>query len=177
MKKILAVIAILLLSTSCVSVKRFAFTPNDKLYRQEIPQSFDIVWSKAIDFVSINSLDFRLLDKENGLITIAPSYMSATYQIEGKPLTDDKYMEVQYRSDLFKDDSTVRGVAGFNIRIKKTGQHYTEVTITMVRPLAEVLPMNQGGGISNVWRESNLNAKTTGKFERELLDYLSSTML
>lgn len=110
----------------CSSVRDYHYYPAERTYR--VKADFDATWDAAIDYVSEKNYNVTNVEKESGIITIAPNRFTAAMQNRG--YNDGRYSySVQYNRECKGKRLFVIG--NWNIRIKSADHWHTDITINI----------------------------------------------
>lgn len=135
---------------------------------------FDAVWEHLIDFISQRGYSVKLIDRSSGFLVMDD------YSFRGVFTTEDKTgMPREKRAFLvtsgYREPST-RQIAGpsrvtgnFNIRMKKSGDG-TLINVNLTNLQAYGLATYKG--VSTYTEAMNYQIKSTGVFERMIIDYI-----
>lgn len=176
MRKLILLSTILVVLTSCFSTKFTLSTFDDCPSPQTkfiVDKNYNDVWDNVIDFFASNNLAIKTIEKESGIIYSSTIKLSTAYWFsESKTYSNpNAHIAVQYRSDYKKDGTGLSATAVWNVRVKKVNDNKTEISINIADPQITIMAYMGKGIVKPV--ESNLQAKSTGVFEKQLIEYFT----
>lgn len=135
MKKICIAAVVLLLATSCFTIKTI---PLKGTY-QETPiiimsdNNKDVVWDKLIDFFAQKGLSIKIIDRSSGLITSEETQLTWTHEDKkGKVKWPQAWVAIPMKnmSGTIINPESVSGE--WNVRIKATADNRTSINVNIV---------------------------------------------
>ncbi len=167
--------AVLTLS-SCGSLRLTGTYPAPNHFA-ETRNTFEVVWSRVIDYFAIEGVPITTVDKSSGLIVSSKmSFLNAyTREVNGEPLDPDAYVVIPtVRGEfgiILEPSSFIGGtwkmIGDWNIRVKEeNGKTIVNVNLTNLACYYTTTK-------SNITSSRPIPIKSTGKFEKDLLDYLT----
>lgn len=166
MKKFLFVLPILAIFMEGCSSSAVFKSNYDQVYSVESGLSFDEVWDKVIDYFAVNGYHISTIEKSSGIIMAAKTDLSNSYTKEDKNgnLENPNAFVVIQKGLGFSISMLRFNITGdWNVRVKESNGK-TLINVNLVN-IQGVLTGNKG-------ERTAVQAKSTGVFERHLLDLL-----
>lgn len=168
-------LSILLLSlNSCLTKKGVIHDFNYPKQQNTFTLNFsnEYVWDKVIDFFASNNLKIEIIETSSGLICSSKTNFPATYWFADTQSLGDanSFIAVQYCSDYKKDGTGIKALASWNVRIKKMSDNKTEISINIESPV--IMANTYMGNGQTQFLETILQSRSTGVFEKYLIDYI-----
>lgn len=167
MKKLFVALLCLYAFSSCVSPTKVV--PLKGKYQEvavksKVDKSFSQVWDSVIDLIASQGISVKLIDKASGLVLVDKSSFVGMITFEGKngAILDPKSWIVSERmaTEFQSEVSLYKASGEWNMRVKELSPGVTEVSVKVHSIEAKKL-------------EYSLEAKSTGNFEKWILDALN----
>ena len=176
MKKILIVLFAASLLVSCSTLKLTGTYPSTNHFGYS-DKSYEQVWAKVIDYFAIAGIPITTIDKSSGIIVSSKmSFLNSyTREVKGVPLNPNAYVVIPtvrggFGKILEPTTTAITGdwtmVGDWNVRIRES-EGKIMVNVNLMNLDCYYTISGFYGSITKV------PIKSTGKFERELLDYLT----
>lgn len=137
----------------------------------ETTKTYEETWSRVLDYIAENNLPINTLEYNLGFIgasSIKMDYRRITAENKnGKPRNDFSWFVMpcsEWTAKVLRPHYTT--MASYNIRIKNIGGNRTSVSVYL--SCEETKYLSPSTGIEYI---SLTDCRSTGKFERDLLDY------
>lgn len=175
MKKILTVLFAASLLVSCSTLKLTGTYPSTNHFGYS-DNTYEQVWAKVIDYFAIAGIPITTIDKSSGIIVSSKmSFLNSyTREVEGVPLNPNAYVVIPTVrggfGNILEPAAAIRGnnwtmVGDWNVRIREN-EGRIMVNVNLMN-----LDCYYTSGLYG--STTKIPIKSTGKFERELLDYLT----
>ena len=172
MRKALLLLLVVL-GTSCVSKNLTGTYPAPQQHYVESKDSFEIVWSKCMDYFAMNGIAVFAANKSDGkIISSKISFVNNyTREVNGRPLNSGAYVVIPTIrngfGNILKPSVTRAGSLTMNgdcnVRIRENnGKMIVDVNLS-----------NLDCSYYTGYRVAKIPIRSTGVFEQELLEYLS----
>jgi len=156
MKRVVIVLLLVALSyglSSCATIPPKEYQFNNT---KTIDKNFDVVWVQVIKWFATNNIPIRTVEKASGFIST-----------EWELRTASKCMDCGTPGGLIHESSDYR--INFNVQVEKTSEMKTKVTISLF-PYTYWTTAGTQYSAPSKWK---VECNSTGKYEKELLYYLS----
>lgn len=159
---------------SCAPIKLTGTYPSTSHFAYS-NNSFEQVWSKVIDYFAINGIPITTIDKSSGIIVSSKmSFLNSyTREVQGQPLDPNAFVVIPTVrggfGNILEPTAAITGdwtmVGDWNVRIRESdGKVMVNVNLMNL----DCYYTTSGLYGSN----SKIPIKSTGKFEKGLLEYL-----
>ena len=165
-KKLFLLVLSCVLLSSCTTTKISSLTGTYSVNTSiETDKSYDEVWGKVIDYFATSGIPISTLEKASGLIVsnkVALENMTTTEK-NGVISNPNAYIVIPY----VKNSSHLQVTSDFNVRVtEQNGKVVISVNLPNIKAQLDVLE----GLYMRVWTPKSVEAKSTGVFEKTLLD-------
>lgn len=175
MKKILTMLFVASLLVSCSTLKLTGTYPSTNHFGYS-DNSYEQVWAKVIDYFAIAGIPIATIDKSSGIIVSSKmSFLNSyTREVKGVPLNPNAYVVIPTVrggfGNILEPTAAITGdwtmVGDWNVRIRESDGRIM-VNVNLMNLDCYYTVSGLYGSTTKV------PIKSTGKFERELLDYLT----
>lgn len=175
MKKFIVALCIVGVITACSPMKLTGVYPSTNHFGYS-DNSYEQVWAKVIDYFAIAGIPITTIDKSSGIIVSSKvSFLNFyTREVKGVPLDPNAYVVIPTVrggfGNILEPTAVITGdwtmVGDWNVRIKESGGKIM-VNVNLMNLDCYYTTSGLYGSTTKV------PIKSTGKFEQELLDYLT----
>ncbi|MBR2451922.1 MAG: hypothetical protein IKB37_01960 [Rikenellaceae bacterium] len=176
MKKSLVAFCIACFLVSCGSPLRLTGTYPSTNHFGYSDKSYEQVWAKVIDYFAIAGIPITTIDKSSGLIVSSKvSFLNYyTREVKGAPLNPNAYVVIptvrSFLGNILEPTAVITGdwtmVGDWNVRIRESnGKIMVNVNLMNLDCYYKTSSFYSS--------TTKVPIKSTGKFESELLDFLT----